>query len=78
MRYGRVVLYGPTWRATLTAYFDADYIRARDLQPAALPHTPETAVASGDKVTKQQIGLDQSCRDEAEDRVLFPQSWAAR
>ena len=40
-----LVLYGPTWRATLTAFFDADYIRAQDYSLLQFADTPETAVA---------------------------------
>jgi len=40
-----LVLYGSTWRATLTAFFDADYIRAQDYSLLQFADTPETAVA---------------------------------
>ncbi|MCB8982287.1 MAG: LOG family protein [Ardenticatenaceae bacterium] len=40
-----LVLYGPTWRATLTTFFDADYIRAQDYSLLQFADTPETAVA---------------------------------
>ena len=44
-----LVLYGPTWRATLTAFFDADYIRAQDYSLLQFADTPETAVALATK-----------------------------
>ncbi|MBP6469404.1 MAG: LOG family protein [Chloroflexi bacterium] len=40
-----LVLYGPTWRATLTAFFDPAYIRAQDYSLLQFADTPETAVA---------------------------------
>jgi uncharacterized protein (TIGR00730 family) len=39
-----LVLLGPTWRDTLTTFFDADYIRAQDYSLLQFADTPETAV----------------------------------
>jgi uncharacterized protein (TIGR00730 family) len=40
-----LVLLGPTWRQTLAAFFDADYIRPQDYDLLQFADTPETAVA---------------------------------
>lgn len=39
------VLLGPTWRDTLTAFFDADYIKVQDYSMLQFADSPETAVA---------------------------------